>query len=891
MERINKFYVANLNTTFDVFFKYSWATGQFAQDAAGYIGSSVAIDVKGHSRIVIDSYYTKGKFITIYFLDDSQKVVSTRTMPNGKVDISTEDASYFAYSVSLSVDYSGRDTLEYSRLKEVKPYYKNIKKQFKKESNQMFFRESINGTITLRGIDYKYVNNISIEDNIGFYIYRNGSLYAANEFNKIDCKINHSEGSIELKLSPKDNYTKILDSYDNTNDLIKLPIRKSEVQFTKRGVIQLYFQGENTITNYAGGTYWEDEVLSPIDEANALMSKYHFSQGETFAEINLSGFNYDDLNTTFRMVNGQNVWNGVKDCSIVFTKVASAGTSGTIALCLSDGASIAYRYEEGPGGDSENPDDDVPVLLYDAYRIEIYSSRDGKGNRIYKSESVYGNDSNFMIKQGARYKMVKVSQSVPYMEPEPSEFYLGENIISRSLWGRLLCDVDKDSDGKATYDVPGDDFAVEVANFRKCIGLRFDDEGMNLVHFKQSTTVQDDPTPFGVNYSGKYFVAPRIYGSVAYEIYPYPFGRSGWGNTSLWVGFEENENTSLPGVERFLKKFYKSITHKDCMELGAVIKAILNKIDTSIKFDSTAEYSEFLYGTTSNTLGAEGQRVYITQKSNVLKGEYDQAAQKAEITFGQLMNMLRNCFRCYWYIDADRRFRIEHVRYFMNGLSYSTPSVQYDLTKKYDKFNKKAAIYGQNKVSFSKSELKSRYEFAWSDEATEMMGGGFYVDVKAKYVEQGGTESVNIELFSPDIDFMMFAPERFSQDGFALIVTDSNNKVPIQYATAHNQQNPGVKMTNYVQNYYASFLHLFNNYLYDIPAQSIISSADYESDSTKKYYAKGLKKFVHQEIKFQTAEDPDIYKLIGTQQGNGTIEELSIYIDSVEKEATLSYTP
>jgi hypothetical protein len=172
-----------------------------------------------------------------------------------------------------------------------------------------------------------------------------------------------------------------------------------------------------------------------------------------------------------------------------------------------------------------------------------------------------------------------------------------------------------------------------------------------------------------------------------------------------------------------------------------------------------------------------------------------------------------------------------------------------------------------------------------------MMGGGFYVDVKSNYVEQGGVESINVELFTPDLDFMMFAPERFSQDGFALIVTDSNNVVPIQYATAYNQQNTFVKMASYVQNYNASFLQLFNNYLYDMPAQSIISSADKESSSEKKFYVQGVKKFVHQEVKFQAGEVPDIYKLIGTRQGNGSIEEMSVDIDSGAVEATLSYTP
>lgn len=896
--KINNFYVAKLNTTFDVFFKYSWATGQFAQDSAGFIGSSDAIDVKGHSRIIIDSYYTKGTSITIYFFDDNQSIVRTKTIANGKVDISTEGASYFAYSVSLSVDYSGWDTLEYSRLKEVKPYYKYIKKQFKKESNQMFFRESINGTITLRGSDYEYVDNISIEDNVGFYIYRDGVVYAVNEFNKTDCKINHSKYSIELKLKPKDKYDKILSDYDKTHDLLKMPIRKSDVTLTKRCAIQLYLQGDNTITNYAGGTYWEDEVTQPVSDANLLQNKYFFSKGQSFNEINLSGFNYE-INTVYKITEGKSIWNGTekvivsgveykRPSSIVFTKVALAGSTGE-AVCLSDGVTRASTI---PNTGNENPNDDKPTLYYDTYRIEIYTGYNGTGRKIYQSEVLYGNDSNFVLKQGAIYKMVKVSQDVPYKEPEPESFYLGEKITTRYLWGRLLCDVDISTDGTPTYDLPYDDFATERANFNKCIGLNFKtNNNMDLVHFKQSDITQDEPTPFGVNDNGKYFVAPRIYGSVSYELYPYPFARSSWGNTSLWVGFEENENLSFPALENFLRKYYKPISHKDCMEIGSVIKALLENIDSSIKFDSSPAYSEFLYGSVNDSVGKSQQRIYITQKSNVLNGEYDQAAQKGEITFGKVMNMLKNCFRCYWYIDEERRFRIEHIRYFMNGQSYSTPEVQYDLTKKYDKFNKRSVVYGQDEISFSKSELKSRYEFAWSDETTEMMGGGFSVDVKSKYVEQGGTESINVELFTPDIDFMMFDPERFSQDGFALIVTDSNNNVPIQYATAYNQQNPGVKMTNYVQNYYASFLHLFSNYLYDMPAQSIISSADYESDETKKYYTKGLKKFVQQEIKLQTAEDPDIYKLIGTQHGNGTIEELSIDIDSGAIEATLSYTP
>lgn len=896
MVQKNNFYVSKPSVLFYLFGGYSWATGKFEQDAAGYVASSTALDVKGYSRFIVDSYLKQGKDIVIYYLDDNKNVISEKKLVNGKVDVSTDGAPYVAYEVSLSVNFSDSIDMDYFRLKDVNPYYKDIKKQYKKESNQMFFRESLNGTITLRGSDYEYVNNISIEDNIGFYIYRNGSLYSANEFNKTDCKINHSECSIELKLKPKDKYDKILNDYDKTQDLLKMPIRKSAVTLTKRCVIQLYFQGDKIITNYAGGTYWEDEVIQPIYDAEALLSKYYFSKNLAYREINLSGFNYD-INTIYKIQDGKSIWNGtqeteflgntifVKSC-ILFRKIYSKGDSwaSTDDRWLSDGnqdnnnrpiVSAAYKY------------------LYDMYRIEIYfGEHNGGGRKIYQSESIYANDSNFLLEQGQIYKMVKVSQDSPYEEPNPASFYLGEKVTNRYWWGRLLCDVNIDTDGMPTYDLPYDDFATERINFKKCIGLQFKSSNdIDLIRFVSSDVVQDEPTPFGVNDNGKYFVAPRINGSLVYELHPYPLARSLWANTSIWVGFEENEDLSKASLENFRKKFYKTIIHKDCMEIGAVIKALLAKIDSTIKFDSTSEYSEFLYGYSDDTVGKSGQRIFITQKSNVLKGEYDQAAKKGEITFGQVMNMLKNCFRCYWYIDSERRFRIEHIRYFINGLSYSHNESQYDLTRKFDKFNKKSLLYGQDKVSFSKSDLKSRYEFAWSDDTTEMMGGGFYVDVKSNYVEQGGVESINVELFTSDIDFMMFAPERFSQDGFALMVTDSNNKIPIIYATAYNQQNPIVEMANYVQNYNASFLHLFNNYLYDMPAQSIISSADSETKSINRFHVTGVKKFVQQEVRFQSDEDPDIYKLIGTHQGNGSIEELSIDIDTRVIEATLCYEP
>ena len=116
-------------------------------------------------------------------------------------------------------------------------------------------------------------------------------------------------------------------------------------------------------------------------------------------------------------------------------------------------------------------------------------------------------------------------------------------------------------------------------------------------------------------------------------------------------------------IETSARKIY---TLKVAYAISAVIKTLLAEIDPSIQHEATSEYSNFLYGSTS--INNVGFRLFITSKSNILKGEYDQAAQKAEITLKDLMEMLANCYQCYWYIDDNNRFIIEHIYYFNNFL-------------------------------------------------------------------------------------------------------------------------------------------------------------------------------------------------------------------------------
>ena len=482
--------------------------------------------------------------------------------------------------------------------------------------------------------------------------------------------------------------------------------------------------------------------------------------------------------------------------------------------------------------------------------------------------------------------MVAVSQSPM---PTPNTFNLGAFVVEYQVWGRLLCDTDtvpsheQGHEGELipTYDLPRDDFATPRRNYRKCIGLRGFDSQNSVVRIVQNDNAIDTPTAYGINDFGQYFVQPyTLYGQ-----YFYPLARSSWANVSLWVML--GSEIGISPFEEFCAENYKEYTIKDTYHISDAIKVLLAKIDPELSHNNTQEYSSFLYGHSGGSASALGNcDLYITQKTNILTGEYDQAAQKAEIKFKQLMDMLRDCFRCYWFIDEQNRFRIEHISYFMNGFSYDTPSINIDLTKKLDKFNKKAALYCQQEIEYDKSNLTSRYEFAYMDDVTKAMGGDLYIDVNNGYIKKDKVEEISISDFTADIDYMLFLPDDFSNDGFALILADENRKVPIINQRIRDEKQSNHIIEVYAQNWYASFNQLVWHYMYDISGNLIsYNNISYLSVSN-------IKRCMKHTIDFPATDlNVDIYELIKSEIGNGYIEEVTVNIDTNLTEVELRYEP
>lgn len=815
-------------------------------------------------------------------INDSTRLKAEYVKCDFILDISETELSQMTQS---EIDSMLTHVWVYAGFELQNPHYSKLESKYKKETGQVFFRNSLEGSIKIFGTDFDFINSQSLETKYVLIVTNSdGKVLALNSFAKTGCKLDTTRHSIELKLSSIDRYSKLMNKYDNTYDLIKLSPAITPLTLTKRLLYQFYIQGTNSVSCYANGTYWEQDVNEAIDDANALRNKYYFAENFTKQEIVIEKEQSEYFAGTYirdESYNGYK-WIHTTKSNLVFWLDP-----------LSDSEKANYDTAAWPYGSILNaatgshPMNTTGESINSLYWIKFNDTKTfgSQNTPNLKSKSVYCTsyadkkfDGVFNSGSGADYKLNKVLDNT-------YAFNLRDCLIDYTIWGRILADVDtaiEQSTGqtKTLYDLPKDDFISERVNYRKCIGLI----GLQV---KQTDYTVAHPTKYGRNDCGKYFTNNFVDAFTKTEHMPVPISRSSWANTSLWAIIPDTWSI-------FENQFRSEYILKDAFSLADVIKALLHKIDPLVKFEATSEYSQFLYGGDTSTpiISFDGSRVgyvpFIAPKSNVLKGNYGQAAQKAEITFEQVMNMLRDCFRCYWYIDNDNHLRIEHISYFMKGLSYTSPNIQLDLTKKYDKFNKKAILYAQEATSYNKDDLSSRYEFNWMDDSTDTFDD-MEINVNSVYIQSDKTEEINSEVFSTDIDLMLYAPDKFSNDGFVLMMANKDTgKVPIAAVSGLRDDEYAYTYSATPQNYLCSWLYLARYYMLDMPAYHIEYT---RAPLTGAYRVTGIKQFKQQDIEFQTSKKIDLNKAIKTSVGTGIIDSLSVNIDTQLISATLVYSP
>ena len=710
----------------------------------------------------------------------------------------------------------------------VRPNYKDdLTLDYELETNQRFYRAKLSGKINFVRADYDIINNAPFDSEFFLYIEKSDdwgqtyNQYYKAKFMKTDCTFNDDDKLVTVQPETIDQYNDVLAGLEKEYNLIELAPQIEFLTIRKRPLIQIYVPGDSIVSCFLGGTNWEQDANATTDQ-NALIQTYHFALCNILKEIQITSHGSPAVISglyTGRMATG-----------------ASANVfEGKLYPELNVNYYIYITQQRIDG------------LPFGAVVVEIRKQSDDTAMfRYIKSTTLPFDTLEF---------------DLTAVEGSGATGTMHADMKSYNIYARYLCDVEK-IDDLNTYPLPADDIVDNNRNYRRAIGYAID------VAFI-SNNFSDTPTEWGLADSGKYFEPPySIYGQTFY-----PIARSTWRYASLWFGFYL--------MDWILeKKARKAYTLRDVFTLSSCINVLLKEFAPGITHEATPEYSQFLYNT-NNPISGKSFKLLISQKSNIINGEYQTPAQKAPITLQQIMTMLRDIYKCYWYIE-DGKFKIEQINWFRNGGSYGyNPIIDYDLTQLENVRNGKKLAFATSEYSFDKVDMPERYQFEWMDDVTTPFEG-LPIEITSKYVTAGKIEEINISNFTSDIDLMLLNPGAISSDGFALFaaVTPSGGgqlELPFTRQTVDNVE-------YYLQNGYLAFINIQPTYwVYDMPARN------FKINNIPKY-AIGIERKKKQTLNFPAGTtDPNPMQLVKTYIGNGQVDKLSVNLCSRNIKATLKY--
>ena len=711
-------------------------------------------------------------------------------------------------------------------------YGDNLALNYEMEQGQRFFRAKLNGKLTFYREDFTLI--MAQPFGTVFYLYMEISTdpagmtfapYYKSKFTITDCTVNLDDRLITVQPQTTDQYDEVLAGMDNEYNLITLAPAMNGVTIRKRPLVQVYVAGSDFLNNYIAGTSWEQSCTAN-DNKNELGHVYWFGLDTIFCRIEVE--NAGDITGTY-------------SGKLVRTRTHMEGLENY------EDYDVVLENDAGATDYYFNIDLTVKAGYYEDWWFGTIDLRRRAGGtsvsyskKTFQSETF--NTGNYQLRGTATVNV-----------------YIN-NIFVMARWLTDATSVQSIT----LYDIPENDIAGENRNYHKVAQI-----SVGCCYVSKNTSAT--PTQYGIaNDAGTLYYAPPT--NISNEWYM-PIAQSEWENgTSYWFAYHlVFQYLEQQGMASYLLR--------NAYPLWSCISVLLAATGSSVTFAGTTAYSEFLYSNT-NPISGEAIKLFVTPKSNILAGDYSVPAQKAMTTLGQFLDMLRNVYQLYWFIDADNRLRIEHIRWFKNGGSYASNStIGIDLTELLEKRNATAWAYGVNEYTYEKEEMPQRYQFEWMDDERIPFKGDA-IEILSPAVTEGKVENVSVGSFSSDIDYMLLNPSVFSQDGFALIgATGSGNSWSVPFLSYVQQ---GITTT--LQNGYLAYVHLQPYYwVYDLPAKSVkINGTTYSLT----YVSRRKQQRVTIPL---GASDPDFVKLVKTEIGNGEIRAVSIPLSSRVAQVTLNY--
>jgi len=734
---------------------------------------------------------------------------------------------------------------------EREPLYSKLSLNWNVESGRVFGRTAIDTDLHFIGEDFDYIESIDINRNFVISVVRvvlGLSDYEATDFfgsfGKTDCRFDYVAHNCVPTIHALDPYTNLLAHLEDEFDLCKLEVPLTRVTSRVRPVIQLYCRGASVLTQCLGGTHWETEVQQ-LDDYNELIDKYHFGRVAINCQLHV------EMNGDYGIPSGTYTWSEadhryVCDANPDFNYLVWLGSNqdGTYGVFMKQtdalkGYGFAYR---GSGLDFEH--DYIPYTSYDVPAGRLGSEEEPV--QIVDNVSAVGS--------------VNVIGRM---------WFSGADCLARVVGNFSTFQ------GNAAFDIPSDDFALESnRNYKKCYpytqGFFYESEDYTLT-----------PNNYGLvaNYTDRYYTNENLPIEGGLDgLKPIPICKYEWGATSYWYNF----SADYVMMDETYSVDYQL---RDCYTLLDLLKTLVGQIDPTIE---VSEYSSrFLLNRDpqqSFLVNMPAWYLCFTQKSNVLKGDYDQAAQKAPIKLSELFDYLANQFNCYWALawmgGTQWRLILEHKEYFDNGWLYNTqPAISDDLTSPAykDLFAKKPLLYWQDACEYDMSGAAKRIEFNQSEDGTEWFKG-LYVNFNNSYLVEASVQEKTTGIFSSDIDFMLIQPDKFGLDGFAVLGCFLSDGVYSLTKSLLRVYKPnGYTHQAIVTNYFASFLSSEYWFLYGVAGGLVELYAYAQLPVTQyelSYSARTVARLRTQNIRvpfFGVPSEGSHYSLVKTYRGAGIV--------------------
>lgn len=686
-----------------------------------------------------------------------------------------------------------------------------VSKVTRKVDGQEFYREEITGELIFLRDDYTLIAGTSIEKKINLNWEKldsdgNWATYYDGYFTKADCSFEIDEcgeGICRVTPDTDDKYDNILSGLDKEFNLIDLAPPTTTLNIVRQPIIQVYLYKADYVNNYLNGTFWEQEVTQATASTSDLENVYHFAN--IGKKVFIPG-------------TGEGL---TPDVSGEYDEVSP----GALNYLRTDGKyRLTYR--------TISPLD--AIIKDEASDAVVYEGVLGEG---LFADAPAGGFAQDAFAGGTTFTSV--------VDPTSQV-----QAIATAIFVRLLTNQDT-VDGNPTEDIPASDIVEANANYTKVIGL---DAGT----FHVSDANNETGSKYGkfdsaaLHFAGDYFDVPTLAGDPTI----YPVSSSNWLNASYWIEFDATMKARQEDAG-------DDIVLRDCYKLADALDAILDALDISIRHNETSTYSDFLYGT-SNAIRGAVKVPMIAPKSNVVIGEYDQAAKKAPITLADILQLLWAALRCKWHINSQGQFIVEHISYYENGGTYTGTTVGADLTTLIDPQTGKNWGWAANRWTYEKENMPERYEFGWMDDVSVPFEG-YPIVVRSEFVQKGKVEKEQVALFTSDIDFILTQPVDISKEGFCFFeASQSGNDYLLPFVDITLPDGTEYKL----QNGYAAFVYLHPNYhRYGLPASLITLN---EADTT----ALSITRRKIQELGFPIFTQAEPMNLITTGLGSGKVLEI-----------------